>query len=128
MSESLIAIKNGSGTYVSLPNPTKYIVPASDLDSTETTRTEEGYLVRNRVRQGVTKVELGWTTTSSVIASIAPLVEPASIDVRFYNPHTASFVEKTLYVGDRSCVLSLYTNDMSLNNMLWEYSFNLIEY
>lgn len=123
MSTPLISINN-----TALPAPTKYNVPTHDLDSSDTTRNEQGILIRNRVRQGVVKIELSWTATSSVIAQIAPLVEPEKVTAQYFNPQSNQFETANLYVGDRSCNLVMYTDGMDLADALWEYSFNLIEY
>ena len=123
MSQPLIYINNRA-----LPNPTKYNVPTHDLDSSDTTRNEQGVLIRNRVRQGVVKVELSWTVTASVVATIAPLVRPDKVVARFFNPQTGQYETANLYVGDRTCSMVAYTEEMSPLESLWEYSFNLVEY
>lgn len=51
-------ILNIDGT--ALPAPSAYKVQLSDLDSSGTGRTEDGVLVRERVRGGVAKISVGW--------------------------------------------------------------------
>ena len=43
-----------------LPVPGAYKVQLSDLDSSGTGRTEDGVLVRERVRGGVAKISVSW--------------------------------------------------------------------
>ena len=43
---------------VVLPTPNEYKVQLSDLDSSGTGRTEDGILVRERVRGGVAKISV----------------------------------------------------------------------
>ena len=45
---------------VALPTPNEYKVQLSDLDSSGTGRTEDGILVRERVRGGVAKISVSW--------------------------------------------------------------------
>ena len=111
-----------------LPKPTKYQVGLSDLDSSDTTRTESGKLVRNRVRQGVTKIELSFILKGSEVAPVLQLIEPAKFEVTYFDPRV--FVNKSInaYVGDRSCNMLKYDPTKSREDILWEVSFNLIEY
>lgn len=111
-----------------LPKPTKYQVGLSDLDSSDTTRTESGKLVRNRVRQGVTKIELSFILKGSEVAPVLRLVEPAKVNVEYFDPRV--FVTRNIdaYVGDRSCNVLKYDPTKSVEHILWEVSFNLIEY
>lgn len=113
---------------IRLPYPTKYIVSMSDLDSSDTTRSEAGVLVRNRVRQGVTKIELAFTIRGSEAAQVLDLIVPEMVHVVYYDPRTAESREIDAYVGDRSSTMLQYTEGMSIDDILWEIAFNLIEY
>ena len=48
-----------------LPAPHEYRVSLSDLDSADTGRTEDGVLVRARVRGGVAKITARWLALST---------------------------------------------------------------
>lgn len=111
-----------------LPKPTKYLVTMSDLDSSDSARNEAGVLIRNRIRQGVTKIELAFTLKGSDASWVLELVQPARVSVEYFDPR--SFVPRTIdaYVGDRSVNMRVYTPDMSAEDILWEVSFNLVEY
>lgn len=113
---------------IELPNPTKFIIGMSDLDSSDTTRNEEGVLVRNRVRQGVTKIELSFKIRGRDVASIMGLIEPAQVRVSYMDPRIFDMREINAYVGDRTSNMLVYTPGMSYEDVLWEVSFNLIEY
>ena len=41
---------------VTLPAPNEYKVQLNDLDSSDTGRTEDGVMMRNRVREGIAKI------------------------------------------------------------------------
>lgn len=111
-----------------LPNPTKYQVGLSDLDSSDTTRNEAGELVRNRVRQGVTKIELGFIVTGQVAARLLDLVKPSQVVVTYFDPRELAQRTINAYVGDRSCVMKVYDGTVDISEIVWEVSFNLIEY
>ena len=111
-----------------LPYPTKYQVGLSDLDSSDTSRTESGKLVRNRVRQGVTKIELSFIVEGSKVAPMLALVEPAKVKVDYFDPRSSKSRSINAYVGDRSCNVMRYDAAQSVDRILWEVSFNLIEY
>lgn len=113
---------------VQMPNPTKYRVSMSDLDSSDTGRTESGILTRDRIRQGVTKIEVGFIVRGSEAAAILEAVEPAMVPVQYYDPRADLIRNIQAYVGDRQCVLKVCLPDMSASEFLWEISFNLTEY
>lgn len=111
-----------------LPKPTKYLVTMFDLDSSDSTRNEAGVLIRNRIRQGVTKIELSFVLRGSDVSWVLELVKPDKVSVEYFDPR--SFVPRTInaYVGDRSSNMRVYTPDMAVEDILWEVSFNLVEY
>ena len=110
-----------------LPNPTKYNVGMSDLDSSDTTRNEAGVLIRNRVRQGVTKIELEFKLKGKDLASVLSLVEPAQVQVEYFDPRV--FEPRTIkaYAGDRNTNMVAYDGVVPVEEALWDVSFNLIE-
>ena len=110
------------------PSPTKYNVLMSDLDSSDTARNEQGVLVRNRVRQGVTKIELAYIVSGKQAQTIMACIEPAQVAVRFYDPRQGIYREATMYVGDRTCSMKRFLPEDSIDSVLWEVAFNLVEY
>ena len=111
-----------------MPNPSKYDITMSDLDSSESSRSESGILLRNRIRQGVLKIALAWTVRGDKVATILKAIEPAEFSVRYFNPRTGEYGNAQMYASDRSCVMKLYSEGMDISEILWEVSFNLIEY
>lgn len=111
-----------------LPRPTKYLVGMSDLDGSDTSRNEAGVLIRNRVRQGVTKIELAFTVRGKTAAELLSLIEPAKVQVEYFDPRTFEPRKIDAYVGDRSSNMLTYTPNMGIEDIWWEISFNLVEY
>ncbi|MDD3021455.1 MAG: hypothetical protein PHX61_10850 [Alphaproteobacteria bacterium] len=116
-----MALLNFNG--VDLPEPTDYKVTQSDLDSADSGRSETGIMNRNRVRQGVAKIEASWKNlTAEEVSLICNAAQPSKIAVQYFfgGTHTAS-----MYVGDRSCdLVSLESNGASY----WNLSMNVVEY
>jgi len=113
-----------------LPEPSDYTVSLSDMDSENTTRNTKGVLVRDRVRGGVYKIQIGWSgLTPAKLQQIASAVAPEKLSVSFFDPTTGtSNVSKEMYVGDRSAGLSAHMDESQRGNSRWDLSFNLIEY
>lgn len=110
---------------VDLPSPSVFKIPESDLDSSDTGRNELGVLQRDRIRQGVYKIELEWKgITSSQLATIKSTVQPASLQVTF--PTEIGMQTKTMYAGDRNIEMVKYNKNHDL--IRWNISFNLVEY
>ena len=109
---------------VDLPAPSSLKIQESDLDSADTNRNEEGYLQRDRIRQGIYKIELEWKgITNAQLATILNAIKPASVAVKF--PTENGLVTKTMYAGDRKIEVARYKNN---NDIRWNISFNLTEY
>lgn len=113
---------------IQMPLPTSYSVTKSDLDSSQSYRNELGVLQRNRIRQGLTKISVSWIIESSQVASILEATEPSEFTVEYMDPVRGYTKTKTMYTGDRSCKLSVYTSSMAPADALWEVSLSLVEY
>lgn len=110
---------------VDLPAPSSFKLPEFDLDSDDTNRNEMGVLQRDRIRQGIYKIELEWNgITSTQLATIKSAIEPASIQVTF--PTENGLTTKTMYAGDRNIEMVKY--DADYNKIRWNVSCNLTEY
>lgn len=110
---------------VDLPSPSSYALPDDDLDSEDTNRNELGYLQRDRVRQGIFKVELEWKgITSDDLITIQTAIKPPELQVTLIT-ETGSQT-KTMYAGGRQKKIVKYNSDY--HKIRWDYSFNLIEY
>lgn len=107
---------------VDMPAPSVFKIPRFDLDSGDTNRNEEGYLQRDRIRQGIFKIELEWKgITSAQLNTIETAIAPASVQVTF--PTATGMQAKTMYVGDRMVEMVKYQPETR-----WNISFNLTEY
>lgn len=110
---------------VGIPAPSSLDIDRMDLDSPDTTRNELGYMQRDRVRQGVYKISLGFNAkVSSDIRIIENAIAKTSVNVTFPSPN--GMITKKMYVGDRSLNVVLYNN--ANDKVRWDMSFNLIEY
>ena len=70
---------------VTLPAPNEYKVQLNDLDSSDTGRTEDGVMMRNRVREGIAKISASWAAVSTAdCARILHAVKPESFDVAYF--------------------------------------------
>ena len=94
---------------VAMPTPNEYKVQLSDLDSSGTGRTEDGILVRERVRGGVAKI------------SVLNATAPDSMQVAYFFGGTRT---AKMYAGDRTADLKAAREGRAV----WEVAVNLIEY
>ncbi|WP_455501610.1 DUF6711 family protein [Gemmiger sp.] len=107
---------------VTLPAPNEYKVQLSDLDSSGTGRTEDGVLVRERVRGGVAKISLRWDALSTAdCAKVLNATAPDNFTVRYFfgEMRTAK-----MYAGDRTADLKAARDGQAV----WEAAVNLIEF
>lgn len=110
---------------VDLPAPSSFKIPRSDLDSSDTGRNELGVLQRDRIRQGIFKVELEFKgILSSELHLIDSAIEPASLQVTFPTPTGSN--TRTMYAGDRN--IEMVKFDKDYNKIRWDISFNLVEF
>lgn len=110
---------------VGLPPPTSLSIGKQDLDSPDSTRNERGFLQRDRIRQGMYRVELEFNVKTAVeIARIENTLVDAKLSVTF--PDADGTKTRTMYVGDRNKELVL--NKKNPAQARWSLSFNLIEY
>lgn len=110
-----------------MPSPTKYNVTLQDIDSANTTRTETGELIRDRIRAGVYKIGVTWLVEHTQIKTITDAIAPDKFQVTFFDPTTNANKTCDMYCGDRSGELKHYKHD-DPGKSLWEISTSLIEY
>ncbi len=114
---ALITIGN-----VALPEPTSYAVSFSDIDSSDTGRTENGVMYRDRIRQGVAKIQASWEMlTQTECDIILNAVTPDSFTVTYFGGSATA----TMYAGDRSLTLRCIDGYGAAR---WDFSVNLIEF
>ena len=107
---------------VVLPAPNEYKVQLSDLDSSDTGRTEDGVMMRNRVREGIAKISVSWAALSTVdCAKILNAVKPESFVVTYF---FGEMRVARMYAGDRAADLIAAREGKGV----WDVSLNLIEF
>lgn len=105
------------------PAPTKYSLDIQDIDSEDTGRGETGYMTRERVREGIYKLSLGFTNiTSDDVLDIKEAISPEKISVTLFD---GSEVTVDMYVGNRTLDLKMIDDE---SNCYWDMSFNLTQY
>lgn len=119
--ETIMITANG----VDLPSPSVYRIGRQDLDSEDSGRNELGFLTRDRLREGVLKIEVEyWAINNSDSTLILQALSSAEMNVEFLlEGHKVS---KKMYVGDRSSELVRFMNRE--DKMAWNVNFSLIEY
>lgn len=107
---------------VTLPAPNEYKVKLNDLDSSDTGRTEDGVMMRNRVWEGIAKISASWAAVSTAdCAKILNAVKPDSFDVAYFFGEMRT---ARMYAGDRSADLIAAREGKGV----WDVSLNLIEF
>lgn len=105
------------------PRPTKYSLDIQDIDSEDTGRGETGYMSRERVREGIYKLSLGFTNiTSDEVLAIKQAISPEEISVELFDGSTVS---AKMYAGNRALELKSIDNGA---NCFWDMSFSLTEF
>lgn len=111
-----------------MPKPYKYRVLRSDADGPNTGRNEDGFLVRERLREGIYKLEVVWRVKMPELVTLTNALSPAKISVAFFDPTTNTIVTRNMYAGDASSDLLSYIDENNPNDSFWEFARNLIEY
>ena len=110
---------------VDLPSPSVYRIGRQDLDSEDSGRNELGFLTRDRLREGILKVELEYWAIDNEKANVilGVLTAPSFNATVLVEGHT---ITKQMYVSDRSSELVRFMNRE--DKMAWNINFSLIEY
>lgn len=105
------------------PAPTKYSLEIQDIDSSDSGRGETGHMSRERVREGIYKLSLGFTNlTSDEVLAIKEAIAPEEITVELFDGTTVS---AQMYSGNRSLDLKSIDDNA---NCFWDMSFSLTEF
>lgn len=105
-----------------LPAPHSYTVSLNDLDSADTGRTEDGMLVRQRLRGGVAKISAQWQALSTeACAAILNATAPDRFTVDYFFGETRT---AQMYAGTRSAELRAARDGQAV----WEVRLDLVEY
>lgn len=107
---------------VALPAPHSYKVSLSDLDSADTGRTEDGVLVRARVRGGVAKISAAWRALSTEqCAAILNATAADRFTVAYFFGETRT---AEMYAGTRTADLVAARDGQAV----WEVELDLVEF
>ena len=71
-----------------------------DLDSSDSARSESGVLVRNRVRQGICRLDLSWRVGGNDAAMVLNAIVPSLVKVIYYDPRTGITNRADMYVEE----------------------------
>lgn len=105
-----------------LPIPTTYKVDYEDIDAETTTRSEDGYLHRDRIQHEMPKIAVSWNRLEQEqVDFILAAISPVKFNVEYY---FGTFKTAEMYAGSPSIEL-VRVNE---GNALWRVSFNLIDY
>lgn len=112
-----------------LPTPTAdgFSISRSDLDGSSTGRGEDGIMFRDRVREGIYKIELTWQLSMNDLKTVVSALTPDSFTVEFFDITTCSYVTRTMYAGDRGGKVINYIDADNPGTAMCELSCNLIE-
>lgn len=98
-----------------IKTPSSMEITYQDYDSSESNRNAKGELIRERVRAGVRRIDVGWKVLyGDEMAEILQAVKPVFFTVEFLDPATNSFQSMIAYVGDRQTVPYTIRDDMIL--------------
>lgn len=111
---------------VVMPTPKSYIVLLSDLDSEKTSRSELGYLKRDRIRANVYKINLEWRVQQKDVIVLRRYLSNSSFNATFYDPTLGGYVIAKMYAGDKEFTLVQQNDDPAKE--WWDVTCNLIEY
>lgn len=124
---------------VLMPAPLTYEIPLDDLDSSDSSVSESGVQIRNRVREFVRKINLSWRVGGADATTVLLASKPDKVKVKFfdptidptdeaYDPTPGLYTTAYMFVQSRSCSLVRLDNTVEREGSLWDISFTLIEY
>ena len=107
-----------------LPTPSTFEWGMIDVSASDSGRTQDGKMHKNRIAQK-RQLKLSWNGTDKVrTAKILQMVNPEYIRVTYPDAMSGTDETRTFYVGDRSAPIKIWT----INNKRYEtLSFDLIE-
>lgn len=111
-----------NGVTTQAPLKDSYQVIVSDLDSSNSTRSETGVMNRDRIRAGVYKIAIKWQLRETELKTLLSLIEGDSFSVMFL--FCGDYLTKTMYASDKTALLKATNHSTSI----WELSVNFIEF
>lgn len=127
---AIIRVGPGSGNLAALPDPKTMKVLLQDIDSSATTRSADGTMLRDRIvggAQAKRKIELTWPPMRTAeMSSILQAIADEFFWVEYPDPYTGSNRIAEFYAGDRTA--PLYNSNLHGRGPLWEsLAVNFIE-
>lgn len=109
---------------VTIKDPSEFTWGINDVDSSDSGRTQDAIMHRNRVAQK-RKLSIGWTMcTPAETAAILQAFNPEYISVTYHDAMDNATETRTFYTGDKSApVHQWYANRKYYSKI----SFNIIE-
>lgn len=109
---------------VELPTPSTFEWGLIDVSASDSGRTQDGKMHKNRIAQK-RQIKLSWNGTDKPrTAKILQMVNPEYIRVTYPDAMSGTDETRTFYVGDRNGIIKIWT----VNNKRYEtLSFDLIE-
>ena len=99
---------------------TKYSVKLSDIDGSNSGRSESGKMNRERIRANIAAIDLEWKMISTTeLSTITTAIAGESFDVSYFY---GSWKNAEMYAGDRSVDLTYIDGEA-----FWTISFSLVE-
>lgn len=110
------------GAWIKSPSSLTYGL--KDISASDSGRTDDTIMHKNRVGQKVT-LDLSWSgPTPEEASEILKAFDPEYIDVTYHDPKENKMVTKTFYSGDKKAPVKIWT----VNQKRYEsISFNIIE-
>lgn len=127
---AIIRVGKESGNLSALPDPKTMKVLLQDIDSSATTRSANGTMLRDRIVGGANakrKLELAWPPMrTNAMTTILQAIGDEFFWVEYLDPYTGANRVAQFYAGDRSA--PLYNSNLHNQGPLWEgLTVNLIE-
>lgn len=115
---------------VKMPTPSEYDYVEADFDSSDSTRTETGVLVRKRIRRGVLSPKFKWKAlTTEQLNTLLKAIEPTWIQVTIFSPKVTSGDRLVTFTGyaqaTRTSSVVLPKNDPG--ETLWSFECSFIQ-
>lgn len=83
-----------------MPTPSSYDYVEADFDSSDSTRTETGVLIRKRIRRGVLSPKFKWKAlTTEQLNTILEAIEPTWVTVSVFSPKATTSDHMVTFTG-----------------------------
>jgi hypothetical protein len=112
---------------VTMPTPKSFQILRADLDSDKSSRSEAGYMKRDRVRADTRKFTLSWTLKESDMIFLLSYLSLVEFTAEVYDATIGGYAQYTMYAGDRTADLIKWNPENPSENW-YTVSCNLIEY